>query len=301
MREIRTVTHLNLGDNIYCVHLFRKLVDYYCGNIKFIHSLHSKYINELSNFIIGYESNIIFRDILEYTASEVIPLEMAKVPGWFVPYDKLIEYHKKDKSLSILLYGDHENWSENHKDEPGITDSEFFDKVMYRQYRQYCEFMKVDFPFRDDLSIFLDMKELLLPNKLTDNYDLLIGNSTPMSSQWNKDTYVFDYLLDRIDLSKVKVISLNPTGRKEIPSTVEEGLNLIEVGNIAINSKVIVGIHSSPYTTLINRYNYNKTKEFVVLQNWEQKFRYSNCNSVNYNTEEDFIKNYKIPLDWCKI
>jgi hypothetical protein len=301
MREIKTVTHLNLGDNIYYVHLFRKIIDHYQGNIRFIHHLHERYIKELSNFIQGYEENIIFKDIMQYTIDYIIPLEMAKVPGWFLPYDKLVEYHRNDtgKKLPILLYGDNDHWTKNHPNDPGIMDSFNFDEVLLRQFIQFCEFMNVECPIKTVNDTLLDMPELLENNILSGNYDILIGNSKPMSSQWVSNTYVFDYILDRIDLSKVKVISLEPTGRSEIPSTIENGLNLIEIGNISINSKIIIGVHSSPYTTLINKYNH-MNNEFVVLQNWG-KFRYSNANSVNYCTEDEFVNNYKIPLNWCKI
>lgn len=301
MREIKTVTHLNLGDNIYYIHLFRKIIDHYEGNIRFIHHLHERYIDELSNFIKGYEDKIIFKDIVQYTIDNLISLEMSQIPGWFLPYDKLVEYHRNDteERLPILLYGDPEHWVKNHPEEPGILESSNFDEVLLRQFRQFCEFMKVECPIKTVNDTLLDMPELLKDNILSNDYDILIGNSNPMSSQWASNTYVFDHLLDRIDLSRIKVISLEPTGRKEIPSTIENGLNLIEIGNIAIRSKTIIGVHSSPYTTLINKYNH-MSSEFVVLQNWG-KFKYSNANSINYSSEDEFINNYKIPLNWCKI
>lgn len=301
MREIRTVSFLNLGDNIYNIFLLRKLVDLYNGQIRFIHHLHTRYISELGNFIIGYEDNIMFKDIIEYTQSEVIPKEDAVIPGWFCTYDRIIKYHKENKRLATLLYSDHDHWAQHHPEEPSIIDSCYFDEVIYRGYIQHCEFMEVDCPFNSPEDTLLDLEEFLIPNKLTDNYDLLIANNRPMSNQWDQKTRVFDYLLERIDLSRIKVISLEPTGYKEIPSTIEAGLNLVQVGNIAVNSKRIIGIHSSPYTTLINKYNKNTVKEFVVFQNWEQRFRYLSGNSINFRTDEEFMNNYKIPLHWCKI
>jgi hypothetical protein len=301
MREIRTVTFLNLGDNIYNVFLLRKIVDLYKRQIKFTHYLHSKYIPELNNFIRGYEDNIIFKDIINYTQSEVIPIEDAQIPGWFCTYDRLVRYHRENKNLAILLYADQAHWAKNHPGTPNIVDSCFFDEVIYRGYIQYCEFMEVDCPLSGPVDTLLDLEEFLTPNKLTDNYDLFIANNRPMSNQWNPETKVFDYLLERIDLTKIKVISLEPTGYKEIPSTIESGLNLIEVGNIAINSKRIIGVHSSPYTTLINKFNHESVEEFVVFQNWEQRFRYRSGNSINFRSDEEFMNNYKIPLHWCKI
>ena len=303
MREIRTVTHLNLGDNIYYVHLFRKIIDLYGGNIRFIHHLHTKYIPEVLNFIKGYEENIILKDIVAYCAEEVIPLNRSSVPMWFVPYPELIKFHReKNNNLAILLYGDGDHWEKHHPGMPGILDTSNFDEVLYRQFIQFCEFMNVDCPISDVYDTLLDMKELLIPNQLTDNYDLLIGNSTPMSAQWSNNKDSFDYLIDRIDLTKVKVISLEPTGNKDIPSTIECGLSLMEVGNIAINTKKIIGIHSSPYCVFINKYNYSSLEETVVLQNWDNKFKYSNTNnSVNYQSDDAFINGYRIPLNWCKI
>jgi hypothetical protein len=296
MKNIKTVSHLHLGDNIYNIILFRKIVDFYNLDIKFCHYVNSKYIPELKNFIVGYENNIELKDFNTYIKNEVLKTDNN---NWFISYDDIVSIHRQNKNLACLLYGNDLHWSENHPNED--PNSEYFDEVIFKCYIQYCEFMELECPFKKAEETLIDFDELLLPNKLTENYDLLIANNKPMCNQWSQDTKVFDYLLERIDLSKVKVISLEPTGYKEIPSTIENGLNLLQVGNIAINSRVIIGVHSSPYTTMINKFNCKKVEEFVVLQNGEFRWRYKSGNSLNFRSDEDFINGWRIPLKWCKI
>lgn len=290
MREIRTVSHINLGDNLYNIHLFRKIIDLYEGNIRIIHHLKERHIKEASNFIKGYEDKIILKGLSEYIANYIIPIEHSSIPGWFLSDEDLLQYFKT-KNLDILLYGG----------DPDLLNTSFFDIALTRIFTHWCKLMNVENPIKSVDDTLLDMKELLLPNSLSNNYDLLLANSIPMSAQWSNNRDSFNYLIDRIDLNKVKVISLEPTGNKDIPSTMECGLNLMEVGNISINSKRIIGVHSSPYCVILNKYNHKKVEEFAVFQNWEQRFRYSNCNSVNYGSDEDFCNSYRLPINWCKI
>jgi hypothetical protein len=295
MREIRTVSHLNLGDNIYNVFLFRKLIDFHGRDLKFKHYIWSRYVPEISNFIEGYEDNIIFEDILEYTKREIMG---GKDGGWFINYDDFVNYHKERKDLAIMIYGVSENWE---KLNPGTSFySSDWDRYLLNGFKNNSEYyFDLECPIKTVEDTYLDLEELLIPNKLSGDWDLLLANNKPMSGQWEYGNEVFDYLLSRIDLDKIKVISLEPTGDPRIPSTIEAGLNLLEVGNIAINSKVVIGIHSSPYCTIINKFNFN-TNEFVVLQT-RDGFTYGGSkNCQNFRTTEDFINNWKVPISWCK-
>ena len=287
MREIKTVTHLNLGDNIFYMHFFRKIIDT-DRNIRITHHIKPNYIKELSNFIKGYEENIILKDIY-LLISSITPLEN-QFPGWIFSWNTLVE--KRKELPAILLYGDADHWNKKYPNEPHVSDTYYYDVVLLRQYKQYCDFLEVDCPFTCVEDTLLDMKELLDDNKLSDKYDFIIGNIKGMSGQWVDDKSFFDYIISNIDTSKYKVISLEPTGNKNIPSTIENGLNLMQVGNIAINAKRIISVHSSPYCVLINKYNYKKVEEFVVLHEWG-KYKYSHSKSVNYCSREDFINNYK--------
>jgi hypothetical protein len=302
MNYIRTASHLHLGDNIYNIILFRKLVDLYNRDIKFCHYVNRQYIPELRNFIRGYEKHIVLKDFNTYIKTDLLKTECN---DWFISYDDIVFAHRQDinsqKNLACLLYGDDSHWSENHPDKEPLRSSEYFDEVVFNCYIQYCDFMNLECPFKSAEETLIDFNELLVPNKLTDSYDLLIANNRPMSSQWSDGNKVFNYLIERIDLKKVKVISLEPTGYEEIPSTIQNGLNLLEVGNIAINSKIIIGVHSSPYTTMINKFNCKTVHEFVVLQNGEQRWRYKSGKSLNFQSYEDFVNGWRIPINWCKI
>ena len=290
IREIKTCSHLHLGDNIYNIFLFRKVVDHYDRQIRIIHHAEKRYLKELSNFIKDYEDNIILCGLEDYVYTSILtPLNKA-TQFWTFSYDDLVKEQNRGIYPAKLLYT------------PELFhDNIYFDIKLMNVFIHYCEIMNVECPIKDVSDVLLDMKELLEPNILTDNYDLIIGNSTPMSQQWDyNDKSIYNYILDRIDTSKVKVLTLEPNQYKDIPCTMDYGLNLMQVGSLSVNAKRIIALHSSPYCVLINKYNYMKASEFTVLHKWG-KYRYSYPTSQNFFSSEDFINNYKIPIEWCKI
>jgi len=238
----------HLGDNIYNIHLYRKLIEAN-SEIIFIYYVQSVYIKPLNDFIKGYEDKIILKPYNER------PLH--SINSWInednTYYDKIIN--------NICL-----------------------EVIYYEFYQKFCKRLGLDCPINDIVGTYLDYTELLEPNALTTKNDYLIANSDPFSGQWViRDE--FKFITDKLLEKNVKIISLQPTGISLIPCTRDYGLNLLQVGNIAINSRYIFGVHSAPFCTIINKYNYNKIEKCGVFHIHGIKYSGNNFYSFRNNQE----------------
>jgi len=90
-------------------------------------------------------------------------------------------------------------------------------------------------------------------------YDILLINSKPLSGQYY---YSKAHFLEFIDKWKDKysIITTHPTDVSDIPCTRDYNLNLLQIGNISLNCKYIVGVATAPIVNCFNIWNIDKVK-----------------------------------------
>lgn len=168
-------------------------------------------------------------------------------------------------------------------------DEGYYDLMYFKFYKILCDQIGCKSPILKEEDVFFDNIELLENNELSNKVDLLIGNNKCYSRQWNGDYSEFDKLIN-IYKNIFRIVTTAPNNCN-LPCTLDYNYNLLQIGNIAINSKIIIGTHSAPYCTFINKYNYQKN-HFYVCQNIGINYKFA-TNSINIKNIQE-MKNIKI-------
>jgi glycosyltransferase involved in cell wall biosynthesis len=98
------------------------------------------------------------------------------------------------------------------------------------------------------------------------NPDVLFVNSTPMSTQFSQDENALASLYE--ELKGKKVFTTKKFG--DFPCTLDYGLSLLQIGQIAAKSKIVIGIQTGPFCACVNKEAIKNVKEWYVLV-WKNK------------------------------
>lgn len=129
---------------------------------------------------------------------------------------------------------------------------------------------------RDTLYYHPDLEE-----RRYDDYDFFIMNSRGFSDQYKFNNNDFKKFVEKLD---GKVITTQKIPGYE--STMEKGMSLLDIANLAIGCKYIIGVHTAPYSTALNKKSVDTVKKWVVL----------NDKNISYKIKDDFLS-YKNILD----
>ena len=254
MRDIYLYQLYHLGDSIYNINLYRQWVKDY-DDIRVLYYIQPEYIEILKPFIRGYESKILLIDINNKPATAI---------------DTWVGHSGYDYKISI-----------------GIP----LDVIYYEYYHWFSFNLGLKCNFIDNIDSLVNYYEYLEEVNLFGNHiDLLLTNSTPLSNQWWVNNE-FEHIINNIDLDRYNVVSLQPTGNPKIPCTMDYNLNLFQLGNLALKTDYILGVHSGPWCTLINKWSITRVKKWSTFQ--RNGIHYSwNCN--NFRDSNDVINNIKL-------
>lgn len=154
----------------------------------------------------------------------------------------------------------------------------FFDKI--------SKYFGIENPIKSPYDFLFDSENLLKPNILSGEYDYLILNSVPASGQcyiYNKEKFI-DLTQKLVDNGN-KVITTEPTGIEGVLSTMEHNLSLIEIGNLSINSKNIISVHTGTIHNTLNIFNINKVENRYIINTAWINYTYRNCHYIdNFDT-----------------
>lgn len=271
MRKINFYSQEHLGDNIYHFHYCRKLlnnnndieIDYYikkpidCNNFeKFYNELH-KHIFDLKRFNLIRNFKSVPKDTLNIHINNVQTGRK---------YFEFINYPKLDGNLSY---------------------NEFY--IYF--FEHISKILNVDNPIKTNDDFLIDNPLILNDNLLYNNdFDFLVINSKALSGQIDNNLKLFDPLFEYLLSKGYKVISTEKTRYNEILSTVEYGLSLVEIGNLSLKCKNIVGVHTAPIIYTFNKWNIDKIKQWILFQS----------NGVHY-TFKDRVMTFKSLNDMNKV
>lgn len=125
-------------------------------------------------------------------------------------------------------------------------------------YKRLCDVWKLPWAVWDKQHMLCDHPKLVNENAMTQDWDTLVINSTPMSGQFPHDPTQFDDLIRKLP---GKVITTKKVDH--IPRTTDHNLSLMQIGQVSLRSSRIIGIHTSPMLPCINIHN--TSKRILVL------------------------------------
>lgn len=260
MKELHVHQQFHLGDSIYNIHIYRRWLDIHT-DLRIFYYIQPHYWEPLKDFIKGYEDRLIFGD-----------------------------YNQRPHYSICNWLGDWTGFKDGHyygQCYTQIANGVPFDVLYLDFYRHISNKNGLECPFNNNIESLVWYDEFLDDVNIFGNHiDFLITNSSPMSNQWNFYDE-FEFIYSKLDLDKYNVISLQPTGNPNIPCTMDAGLNLLQLGNLAMKSDNILGVHSSPWSTLVNKHSINSVKKWACFQ--EHGIYYS-WNCINYKSPE-LVKN----------
>jgi len=233
MRDIHTYNGYHLGDSIFLIHYLRKICE--VNDVRAFCYMKKRYFKECLKHLNGFEERIILKPLSSR------PQE--SVNGWSgsLPTSK----------RTGLCKG--RVWRLN--------------EVYYQLYKHMSELLEVQDPFSGKGCTVMDNPKILEP--VHDDFkdcDFLFGNCPALSGQYtyNPLSFInkFNELKDQCDY---KFASVHPLKGTDIPSTLDHGLDLIQIGAVAKQAKCVVAIASSPIIYCFNKWNIDTVKKWVVL------------------------------------
>jgi len=116
-----------------------------------------------------------------------------------------------------------------------------------------------------------------------EHYDILIMNSFPMSGQYNYNKKDFYDVVNKL-AKKYKIITTEKINNYEC--TRDKNMTLLDLANLSLKCDIIIGVHSAPYSVVLNKRNINTVKKWIVLNRYNITYKVNN----NFDYYDDIKK-----------
>lgn len=169
-----------------------------------------------------------------------------------------------------------------------IQANNFWGKYITNNKNKYIYYDDFYLNFYNDLSDkykiksnFNDLYDILyyhpnIENNRFENYDYFIMNSVPLSGQYKYNKNDFIYFVNKLVYSGYKIITTEKIDNVEC--TRDFNMNLLDIANLSIGCKNIIGVHSSPYSTALNKKSIDSVENWYVL----------NDKNISYKIKDNF-------------
>lgn len=230
--KIQLYNKFHLGDHVYQMRYNTKLMDIY-DNILIDYYLPKEYMSDIIKLLDNkYIGKIHFFDINETPPTAI--------DTWIGSDNFYYEFIKQNKSYNEMY----------------ISFFYFLSKKLGLLN-----------PVSSNNDLLFDDNALLINNELSNMCDILLINSRPNSGQYDYNEQDFNNFILKYK-NKYRIVTTDYNRMSDVPCTRDYNLSLHGIGNISINSKFIIGIHTSPYIYTFNKYNNNKNIQWVILQKY---------------------------------
>lgn len=233
VKHFSTYIEWHLGDNIYHLDYLRKLIN---NNPEFIFSHYCKkqYINELSNHITEYENNI-----------QLYP----------------IEYGVPEKAINVWIGAN--NWYYDYK-KNNLSSPLMYDIMYIDWYNHLQNIYGLPNPIQTVEDFLLTFPKIDIYD-LPKQYDVLVINSTPQSSQYHYEEDLFKKLIYNFINQGHNIITTKKIDN--IECTLDYNYNLTQIAKISTKTPIIIAIHTGPIVLCLNKITLNNSQFFHILDN----------------------------------
>jgi hypothetical protein len=145
-------------------------------------------------------------------------------------------------------------------------------------YNKLCKLLGLTCPFKKIEDMLPEIKG---NNPTSQDWDILLINSIPLSNQLSKD------IAENQFIEKFKNKKLITTKNiKDIPCTLDYNMSVYNIGQLSLYTKKIIGINTGPWFSVMNKNNFLNKKTLYYLDE-NCKFSYNNC--INIESLDIFI------------
>jgi hypothetical protein len=228
---------LHFGDNIFNMYYLNSLKQYLETNgIKINYYLNKNYIKEISNFC----------------ASENV---------------KLLPYQNKGLYLGLTNLTFDNNGVKKFLTDVCIDRNRMvFDKLYINFFNESSKKLGFNYEIKSLLNTDPRIYDryYFLPDEFKD-VDILFINSEPQSYQYINTGDDWDKYITDLQSMEYKIVTT-----KKVPNvicTLDYGLSLFDIGAISTRAKVIIGIGTGPFASIINIYTLKNAKQIYLFDN----------------------------------
>lgn len=232
MNYIFTHCKLRMGDNLAHL-LFLRKVAKANPDKHFVHAANQAYLPQLIE-VVSDVTNISLCDV----ESSVVPIH------------------------SVDVWKNHRDFWVNHPDKNDYV------RFYLDFYEKIADKMMVDNPIKSGDDFFFDYPALSRKTSITEEFDVLVVNSPPMSGQFKgyRDMSELIEMLAR----KLKVVCTHPVRSPEIACTLKLGMTVSQIGSLSTQCNKILMVATGPCWPTFNVWNKFKIKERVILSDNEK-------------------------------
>lgn len=159
-----------------------------------------------------------------------------------------------------------------------------FDIFHLLHFKKLSDQIGLECPVTDIKDVLPADKRFLKENSMSHSpgggkWDVLFINSPALSEQWAQ-TGRFNEMIKIMHSKGLSVITTAKTNLLGVACVTDKNLHIYDIGNVAINSKYVIGVHTGPFVAALNKYAYETVEKFVLFQQSNLTYSYNKCHSL---------------------
>lgn len=241
MKIIEFYNPYHLGDAVFQIHYLNKLIDKF-SDIKAIFYTSDSHHNELLKLINEQNKKKIELVDIKYQSNNAICSWIGTDNFYFDKYRNVMEYVP-------------------------------YEKMYVEWFNLLSKKNGLETPIKTEQDMLIDSSSILLENQLSRNCEILFINSIPKSNQYDYNKSEWDKFIISCSEKYKCVTTLHVNG--SIPCTIDYNLSLSDIGNISINCKYIIAIHTGPIICTFNKWSIEKVNKWFIFDK-KNTFTYNN-------------------------
>ena len=141
-------------------------------------------------------------------------------------------------------------------------------------YKKLCEELNLKCPYNNIIDLLPD-SFLIYENERDQEWDILLINSDGHSGQTKNVPLCCDKFIEKFKNKKI----ITTKKIKNIPCTLDLNYSVLDIGRLSLKCKKIVGVHTAPWHTVMNKQNYDMNKNFFHMD-VNNFYSYKNCRTI---------------------
>lgn len=141
-------------------------------------------------------------------------------------------------------------------------------------YKRLCQELKIPCPY-DTIIDLLPDSSLFWENPKDEEWDILLINSDGHSGQTKHKPLECKDFVDKFKHKKI----ITTKKFEDLPCTMDLNYSVMDIGRLSLKCKLIVGVHTAPWHTAMNKKNYDANKRFFHMD-VNNFYTYKNCMTI---------------------
>jgi hypothetical protein len=149
-----------------------------------------------------------------------------------------------------------------------------FGQLKLNFYKKLCAELNLKCPYNTIIDLLPD-SNLIHENVNDENWDILLINSDGHSGQTNGTPLDCSNFIKKFKNKKI----ITTKKIENIPCTLDLNYSVLDIGKLSLKCNVVIGVHTAPWHTSMNKKNYDMNKKFYHIDA-NNFYSYSNCKTI---------------------